>query len=70
MKYILGTMLGFYLLIFWILPFFYRFLPGDGAYASYFHPAYMGMILLAGLIVACTIILLEEIKSLKEEKNK
>ena len=39
---------------------------GCGATESFHYPIYGGMILLAGLIIGCTILVLEEIKSLKK----
>jgi len=53
MKLILGIMLGFYILTFWIFPFIYQFLfPWGGVSETHLHPIYMGMILLSGIIVA------------------
>ena len=43
---------------------------GGGVAESFLYPIYGGIILLAGLVVGCTVILLEEIKSLKEEINR
>lgn len=40
---------------------------GGGASETYLYPIYGGIILLAGLIVGCTSVILDEIKSLKEE---
>lgn len=40
---------------------------GGGASETYLYPIYGGIILLAGLIVGCTSVILNEIKSLKEE---
>ncbi len=42
-------------------------LVGGGASETYLYPIYGGIILLAGLIVGCTSVILDEIKSLKEE---
>jgi hypothetical protein len=68
MKLILGVMLGFYILTFWIFPFIYKFLfPWGGVSETHLHPIYMGMILLSGIIVACTKVILEAIK---DKKNK
>ncbi|TFB13489.1 hypothetical protein E3U55_16075 [Filobacillus milosensis] len=69
MRLIVGTMVSFYILIFWIFPIIYRYFPGDGVAESYLHPIYMGMILLAGLVVACTKIVLEKISELNEMKK-
>ncbi|WP_432629812.1 hypothetical protein [Brotaphodocola sp.] len=43
---------------------------GGGVAESFLYPIYGGIILLAGLIVGCTVIILEEIKALKEEINR
>ena len=39
---------------------------GGGVDLSPIYPIYAGIILLAGLIVGCTVVLLEEIRSLKK----
>ena len=39
---------------------------GGGVDLSPIYPIYAGIILLAGLIVGCTIVILEEIRSLKK----
>lgn len=43
---------------------------GGGVSETYLYPIYGGIILLAGLIVGCTSMILDEIKSLKEEIKK
>lgn len=43
---------------------------GGGVSETYLYPIYGGIILLSGLVVGCTVIILEEIKSLKEEIKK
>ena len=40
---------------------------GGGVAESFLYPIYGGLILLAGLVVGCTVLLLEEIRSLKDE---
>lgn len=40
---------------------------GGGVSETYLYPIYGGIILLAGLIVGCTVAVLDEIKSLREE---
>ena len=66
MKSIFGTMVGFYILNFWVLPIFDQILfPWGGVPETHLHPIYMGMILLSGLIVACTRLILESIEELK-----
>ena len=70
MKIIIGTMIRFYILVYWILPFTYHVIfPWGGVSESHLHPVYMGMILLSGLIVACTKIILEEIKGKSDNNN-
>ena len=73
MKKVLGAMLGMFLLTAWPGAAIWQFLShilGGGVSESYLYPIYGGMILLAGLIVACTVVVLEEIRSLKEETAK
>jgi hypothetical protein len=66
MKSIFGTMVGFYILNFWVFPIFDQILfPWGGVRETHLHPIYMGMILLSGLIVACTCLILESIEELK-----
>ena len=43
---------------------------GGGAHETFFYPIYGGIILLSGLIVFCTELILEEIRSLKEHKGR
>lgn len=38
-----------------------------GVAESFLYPIYGGLILLAGLVVGCTVLILEEIQSLKEK---
>ncbi len=40
---------------------------GGGVAESFLYPIYGGLILLAGLVVGCTVLILEEIRSLKDE---
>ena len=40
---------------------------GGGVQESFLYPIYGGIVLLAGLIVVCTELILEEIKSLKDD---
>ena len=73
MKKVLGAMFGMFLLTAWPGAAIWQFLShilGGGVSESYLYPIYGGMILLAGLIVGCTVVVLEEIKSLKEETTK
>ena len=43
---------------------------GGGVSESYLYPVYGGIILLSGLVVGCTSIVLNEIKSVKDEMNR
>ncbi len=71
MRYIIGTMIAFYILTTYVFVFFGSVLfPWGGVQETYLHPVYSGIILLSGLIVACTKIVLDEIKELKEKDNK
>ena len=70
MKILIGTMLGFYILNFWIFPNINQLIfPWGGVQETHLHPIYMGMILLSGLIVGCTYLILESIKELKKDSN-
>ena len=40
---------------------------GGGVAEPFLYPIYGGLILLAGLVVGCTVLILEEIQSLKEK---
>lgn len=42
-------------------------LVGGGAAESFLYPIYGGIVLLAGLIVGCTSLILDEIKALREK---
>ncbi len=70
MRIVFGTMIGFYIVNFWILPHIYHILfPWGDVSESHLHPIYMGMILLSGLIVACTKVIIETIKATKNKTN-
>lgn len=70
MKYIIGTVVGFYVLIFWVFPIVYPLIfPWGEVAETHLHPIYMGMILLSGLIVTCTKIILNELNK-KQDDNK
>ncbi|MDO7788291.1 hypothetical protein P6N53_13760 [Desulforamulus aquiferis] len=43
---------------------------GGGVSETYLYPIYGGIVLLAGLIVICTVVILEEIKLIKDSLNK
>ena len=70
MKKIVAAMAAMFILI---VPFgglwtvvFQPIVGGGGVDLSPIYPIYAGIILLAGLIVGCTVVLLEEIRSLKK----
>ena len=42
---------------------------GGGVEQTFLYPIYAGMILLAGIVVGCTVVILEEIRSLKNDKK-
>ena len=63
------TMIAVFALIVWPFGGVWQFLSriiGGGGEESFLYPIYGGIILLSGLIVFCTVRVLEEIKSLKE----
>lgn len=73
MKKVLAAMLGMFLLTVWpgsAIRQFTSHIIGGGAAESFLYPIYGGMILLAGLIAGCTVVVLEEIRSLKEDIKK
>jgi hypothetical protein len=60
---IFGIMIGFYILNFWIFPIINSVIfPYSEFREPSLHPIYMGMILLSGLIVTCTLIVLKEVR--------
>ena len=69
MKKAIITMIVVFAFVIW--PFsVWQFLSGiigGGVQESFIYPIYGGIVLLAGLIVVCTELILEEIKSLKAE---
>jgi len=74
MKKVVMAMVAMFLLIAWPGAGFWSSifpkLLGGGVAETYIYPIYGGVILLAGLIVGCTVFILEEIKSLKDEMKK
>lgn len=73
MKKVLVAMLGMFLLTVWPGAGIWQFMShiiGGGVAESFLYPIYGGMILLAGLIVGCTIVVLEEIKKLSANFEK
>lgn len=71
MKKILGAMIAMFMLIVWpgaaIWIFLFSRILGGGIAESYLYPIYGGIILLTGVIVGCTVVIIDEIKSLKNE---
>lgn len=73
MKKVLAVMVGMFLLTVW--PFSGVWIAlltpilGGGAEQTYLYPIYGGMILLAGIVVACTAYVLEEIRELKKDRD-
>lgn len=68
MKKALITMVVMFALIIWPFGGIWQLLSGilgGGVQESFLYPIYGGIILLAGFIVVCTELILEEIKSLK-----
>lgn len=43
---------------------------GGGVEQSFLYPIYIGLILLAGIVVGCTVVIVEEIRSLKSDMDK
>lgn len=70
MKKVLAAMIGMFLLMvfpgggIWVLM---QNIIGGGAAETYLYPIYGGIILLSGLVVGCTVVVLKEIRSLKDE---
>ena len=48
----------------------FSFYGGEGVVGSYLYPIYVGIVLLAGLITICTVVILEKIEQLKETLSK
>lgn len=70
MKKVLITMVVMFALIIWPFGGIWQLLSGilgGGVQESFLYPIYGGIILLSGLIVVCTELILEEIKSLKAD---
>ena len=73
MKKALIAMVAMFLLIVWpggAIWCQFSHIIGGGVSESYLYPVYGGIILLSGLVVGCTSIVLNEIKSLKDEMNR
>ena len=70
MKKAIITMLVVFALVVWPFGGIWQLLSGivgGGVQESFLYPIYGGIILLSGLIVICTELILEEIRSLKAE---
>ena len=70
MKKAIITMSVVFACVIWRFSGVWQFLSGiigGGGQESFIYPIYGGIVLLAGLIVVCTELILEEIKSLKAE---
>jgi len=70
MKKIIGTMIAFYILLLFspfINDLIFVKVFGGGVSETYLYPIYWGLVLLSGLIVACTLIIIEEIQESKQE---
>lgn len=72
MKKVLAAMVAMFVLTIpmaglWIV--LLKPLVGGGAEQTFFYPIYAGMILLAGIVVGCTVVIVEEIRSLKNDKK-
>ncbi|MDD3395131.1 MAG: hypothetical protein PHG19_10920 [Anaerotignum sp.] len=68
MKKIIGTMIGFYFIVFFFAGPIYSFIfPWGGVGETHLHPIYFGLIVLSVLIVICTSMITEEIRDLKQE---
>ena len=71
MKKVIGTIIGFYLIVFFFAaPIYSLLFPNGGVAETHLHPIYFGLIVLSAIIVICTCIILEEIKNLKQEVMK
>ena len=69
MKKVIGVMVFFFLTMTLgsgLSVVIFRSIVGGGVAESYLYPIYGGIVLLAGLIVSCTVIILDEIKKLKD----
>ena len=70
MKKAIITMIVVFALVIWPFGGVWQLLSrviGGGVQESFIYPIYGGIVLLAGLIVVCTELILEEIKSLKDD---
>ena len=70
MKKAIITMLVVFALVIWPFSGVWQFLSGivgGGVQEAFMYPIYGGIVLLSGLIVVCTELILEEIRSFKED---
>jgi len=67
LKAALVTMVGFFFLSFFVSPMIFGHFFGPEAVD--WSPIYAGMVLLSGIIVLCTITVIEEIKELKQMQD-
>lgn len=73
MKKVIGVMIFFFLVMTFgggLCGIIFGSIVGGGVSESYLYPIYGGIVLLAGLIVICTVVILDEIKQLKDNLNK
>ncbi len=73
MKKVIGVMIFFFLLMTFgggLSEMIFSSIVGGGISETYLYPIYGGIVLLAGLIVACTLVILDEIKLIKDSLNK
>ena len=72
MKKALITMVTMFLVIVWPLGGLWEIILnpiiGGGAEQSFIYPLYVGIIILAGIIVACTDLIIKEIRSKDKDK--
>ncbi len=71
MKKVLGAMIGMFVSVVllggvWTL-IFRPIIGGSGAELSFIYPIYAGLIILAGIVVGCSVVLYDEIEQLREE---
>jgi len=73
MKKVIGVMIFFFLAMSFgggLSGIIFSTIVGGGVSESYLYPIYGGIVLLAGLIVICTVVILDEIKQLKDSLYK
>lgn len=71
MKKAIITMIVVFAFVIWSFSGVWQLLSGiigGGVQESFIYPIYGGIILLSGLLVVCTELILEEIRSLKDDK--